>query len=305
MQSLQLVNPGALEALGLEGIALPKIKAIKLSKYKRVKDRYEVFLYKSTEVFHTLEDTKNFLSLTSDSLNQALRFLNACYSKIQMESQPHIFSLQPVDMKEFTDLKIYIDQQMALIRRIFTNENFTYFRKIEYLTEKLLELLLIASEIPEVRRALSGVREALRAIVAFMNPPEVRPVLKLEVTNESKSPFYYDRTPSSMRVDRGEIINNLQERIKTYYPKINESLQKGDTAKLKLYWKKIKVLNYKATYWKKTEAVPLVVLEASKLYHLGINRKDIGRRLNISPNALTHVIKTYHELFKKGGSHES
>src|SRR5690606_34048709 len=114
-------------------------------------------------------EMEEFLNETSEQLNQCLMFLNAAYIKINAVVQPHIFSLEIRSARAFNEVKHSIDSQMILTRRVYANENWAYFKQIENLVLKLLQLITIGSDNPIVERSLKGLFDTIMDIQNYID----------------------------------------------------------------------------------------------------------------------------------------
>lgn len=135
-----------LELPRMEGIVLPEMDSIKLTRYIFKNGLYEVYLNQGVwQYFNSEEETLEFLQNLSEKINQIYRFLNWAYIRTVSETQPFYFKLSPIERRDYDQTKSCIDQQFNLSLREFVNDNFHYFKKGNYIAEKLLHLQKIVS----------------------------------------------------------------------------------------------------------------------------------------------------------------
>lgn len=162
-----------LEFSRLGVIALPMVTAIQLNKYIYKNGLYEVYLIRGIQAsFSTEIEAIYFLNKVSIKMNQCYRFLNWAYSKVIIETQPYYFNMDAPTRRNYTDTKKLIDQQFQLSMRTYANDNFQYFKKSEYIADKLLILIETGSMIPEVYEGLQEIRNVLYIIILNLNPSE-------------------------------------------------------------------------------------------------------------------------------------
>ena len=150
----------------LDGIALPTINAIQLNNYMYKNGRYEVYLINGIQAsFFTELEAIEFLNNVSIKMNECYRFLNWAYTKAFTEIQPHYPGLDAPTRRHYLETITLIGQQFQLSLRTYANDNFQYFKKSEYIAEKLLKLIEIGSAIPSTNESLRDIKTVLKNVV--------------------------------------------------------------------------------------------------------------------------------------------
>lgn len=125
---------------------------IELKAITETKEGYSVFLFQGCrEDFKERSEAIEFLKEKSIQLNSFIHSLNGFYLEILNVCQPHITSLSGKQIREYTERRKNIDDQLCFIlSQYHGGSNQIYFKKLDYIIWQMSLLLTVCEGVPEI-----------------------------------------------------------------------------------------------------------------------------------------------------------
>lgn len=128
------------------------VTRVELKAINKTDNGYSVFLFTGCRVtFSTKREANQFLKEKSIQLNRFINTLNLFYLEVLNTCQPYLTSLSCKQIREYTEKKKNIDDQLCFILSIYHGGcNHTYFKNLDYIMSQVSQLLKVYESVPEI-----------------------------------------------------------------------------------------------------------------------------------------------------------